>query len=816
MLLVAATLLFSALDPFAQTNDPLVYVTNLADTTIARETVVLTERGWKSEVALDVPGQKVTFRATLERGEDSLLKWKVEVDRPGNPVVDSTCDAGSVQVEIHMTALASEQPAPTKLSFELADDVAEVTPFFFENLMWACFHEVARQLVPLAAAGELTADTRMTAVLAQNQKETAVTVASFERAAGGGWRFDTRLGGVEIRMFCDAEGLPVRFEVPAQSIVVTLEGHAVATSDEGRSVVDRGDWRKLLSQPTHEVVHEAALRVPMRDGVELAADVYRPAGEGKFPAILIRTPYNRKNEGLGSGNRFAKRGYAVCVQDVRGRFESGGVFRPLHQETADGSDTLDWLAGQTWCDGRVGMIGGSYCGIVQWYAAKSGNPHLKAIVPQVAPPDPDENFPYEGGVFMLATAWWAKVLTTMDSNGGAGLPQGVDWAKLLATLPLSEVDGALGASHDWFDEWLAHPPTDIEYWSDARYQDQIPSMDVPALHITGWFDGDQPGALRNFPRMRREAKSELARGGQFLVSGPWGHGFNATTRLGDVDFGSEGVIDLAALELRFFDRYLKGIENGIEKEDPAWVFVMEENRWRHEKSWPPEGMRETALYLGSDGDAHKRNGNGKLGPVAGAGGSAAADEYRYDPANPPTIPEESWNDVTGQTATMDLATLPDRDDALDYTSAPLAGPVELTGPFRAVLWTTSSAADTDYAVTLSRVDPSGRMLRIAGGIQRVRYRNGKDEPAPPGEVVQVEVDCWASSIRLRAKDRLHVEVISSAFPGYARNLGTLEPIATGKTIVVATNRVLHDAEHPSQVLLPVVPREGAQGLVFER
>jgi putative CocE/NonD family hydrolase len=316
--------------------------------------------------------------------------------------------------------------------------------------------------------------------------------------------------------------------------------------------------------------------------------------------------------------------------------------------------------------------------------------------------------------------------------------------------------------------------------------------------------------------MRREAKSERARGGQFLISGPWGHGFNVATSLGDVDFGSEAVIDMQSIELRFFDHYLKGIENGIEKEDPVWAFVMGENRWRHEKTWPPAGMRETALYLGSDGDAARRDGDGKLALVAGAGGTAAADEYRYDPKSLPELPDDIWNDVTGQHATMDMATLPDREDSLDYTSAPLTAPVELTGAFRAVLWTTSSAADTDYAVAISRLDPSGRLLRIAGGVQRVRYRNGTDEPAAPGDIVRLEVDCWASSIRLRAKDRLHVELSSTAFPGFARNLGTLEPNDTTETIVVATNSILHDAEHPSHVLLPVVPREGATGLAFER
>ncbi len=417
VLVLAFSSLISSGRASAQEAAQLIYVTTLADTTIAREVVVLAENGWTSEVALDLPQQKVTFKATLERGEGSRLGWKVEVETAGSPVVNASYDAGTVQVDI--------QPAGVERSFELEDDAEEVVPFFFENLMWACFHEVARHLVPLAEAGELGAETRMTGILAQHSKELGLTVAGFERDADRGWRFETRLeGGTEVRMLCDATGLPTRFEVPSQSIVVSLEGRELATSSEGRSIVDRGPWRAQLSQPTHEVVHETGLRVPMRDGIELAADVYRPAGEGKFPAILIRTPYNRRNEGLANGQRFAKRGYAVCVQDVRGRFESGGDFRPLHQETADGSDTLDWLAGREWCDGQIGMIGGSYGGVVQWFAARSGNPHLKAIVPQVSPPDPQENFPYEGGVFMLAAAWWSKVLTTMDSNGGNGLPEG--------------------------------------------------------------------------------------------------------------------------------------------------------------------------------------------------------------------------------------------------------------------------------------------------------------------------------------------------------------------------------------------------------
>jgi uncharacterized protein len=787
--------------------ETITWITTQLDTEISREVFTLTEDGWRSEIAVDVPGKKVDFAVELVRGEP-LDHWKLELlpRSDDSVVIKATREGKQVAVEI--------QPGGRERAFEI-DGPA---PFFFENLVNGCLYELSRDLLARAAAGELAEGDLSTAILAQAGTSLPFTFTGRELLSAEGepnlWKLSIQFSaGIDMWWVCADDGLPRHIEVPAQKVAVTREGadyRPELTAADTVPGVDSGPWVTDLSAPEYQVQVDRDLAVPMSDGVELVVDVHRPEAEGRYPTILVRTPYDRHGEGLIKGARFAKRGYAVVVQDVRGRFASGGEFSPLIQEVQDGSDTIDWIAAQDWSDGKVGMIGASYVGWVQWYAAKSCNPHLKAIIPQVSPPDPDQNIPYEGGVFLLGTAWWSKVMSRMAA-GKAGLPD-MKWQKVLATLPLGDLDEALGSDMPFLDEWLAHPPDDGAYWNPRRYQTSLEDMDVAAMHITGWFDGDQPGAMQNFPALRARGKNQRVRDGQSLIVGAWGHAFNLFHELGEVDFGPDAVIDMQARELRFFDRYLKGIENGIENEKPVWVFVMGENRWHNEAAWPLPGTLTTNLYLASDGDATVRGGDGRaaLEPAAGTRSNSSV---LYDPRD---LPKDvfDWDDTTGKAATMDLEQLEDRADILDFTSPPLASPVELTGNFEAKLWVRSSAEDADYAVSLNRITPDGVMRRIAGGIQRVRYRSGRDEPVAPGQVALITVDCWASSIRLEAGDRLRVEVACSGFPGFARNLGTLDPLSSGTNIVVATNTVLHDRDHPSHVLLPVVPREGAPGLSF--
>jgi putative CocE/NonD family hydrolase len=484
-------------------------------------------------------------------------------------------------------------------------------------------------------------------------------------------------------------------------------------------------------------------------------------------------------------------------------------------ERDDGSDTLDWIAARDWSDGNVGMIGGSYGGWVQLLAAASGNPHLKAIVPQVAPPDPLEAFPYEGGAFQLGVAWWAMVVDHLASRRG-GPPPDFEWTEVLATWPLTDLDEVLGIEQPVLDEWLAHPPSDAEYWSRLSYQQHLTEMDVAALHITGWYDGDLPGALENFPVMRTRSKSEWARRGQFLIVGPWGHAFNQSRRIGPVDFGPDAVVDLEAVYVRFFDRYLKGIRNALEEEDPVLVFVMGANEWRSDVAWPLPGTEFTELFLGSDGDGRLRDAGGRLTLVPSGG--AAADVFVYDPAEPPPSPEVTFGDPLKNSRLMDLSGTADREDVLDYTTPPFAAPVEITGPVELNVWIETDAADTDVCAKLLRIEADGTTRRITGGIQRVRYRNGPgtDAPVEPGTPVRVSVQLRATSIALAPGDRLRLEMCSSEFPSFALHPNTLEPAASEAAVQVATTRVLHSAAHPSHLLLPVA-RGGAdpRPLLFE-
>lgn len=703
----------------------------LGDEQVGEEKITFTKTGWTVKGSCDIVG---TLKAEYEAELDGA-KWKLRY-KDSQRKIDQDLDLEKVEQK------------PNRV--------------FYANLVWACFIPVGQALD--SGATEVNAVYAEKVIFAIRLKETA--------RSGPFTVYTIDLGGVECKLLCAAKGFPVRIAVPMQQVEVVYAGFERFEFPAAApiTIVDSGAWRKQLSPAKHEVNTERKVSVPMRDGAKLAADLYLPKAEGKFPVVLARTPYGRASEGMLKGSFFARRGYVFVAVDVRGRGESEGEWFPFRNEEKDGYDTIDWIAKQPWCDGNVGMIGASYVGVVQWYAAKSRHPALKAIVPQVSPPDPDQNIPYEGGVFLLATAWWAKMLDN---------PQGkVDWDKVMSTLPLSDLDEALGSKQKFLDEWLAHPPTDAEYWNPYRYQHC--EMDVAVLNISGWFDGDQPGAPQNFVARRKHPH-------QFLIMGPWTHFFNSSRTIGKTDFGPEAVIDLDHVELRFFDRYLKGIDNGMDREDPVAVFVMGENKWRKLKDWPAAG---TSLYLTGEKPA-RRDGDGAL-VLKGAKGTG---EFRYDPMNPPKTLAD-FDDMSGAAATADQSVLEDREDILDYTSKPLAEPADVIGDVKAILEVSTDAEDTDFVVEVYRLTSDGKMYAIASGIQRLRYRNGKDEPAKSGTVT---VDCWATGIRLSKGDRIRIQVSSWAFPGYARNLNTLESPLTAKKAVVATNRVHHGA---SRLLLP--------------
>lgn len=552
----------------------------------------------------------------------------------------------------------------------------------------------------------------------------------------------------------------------------------------------------------YEVRVDFDVRVPMRDGITLSADLHRPAIPGQYPAILLRTPYQKTSKDCFElGTYFASRGYVVVWMDVRGRGDSEGVFVPYRNDGVDGYDAIEWCAQQDWCNGNVGTLGGSYLGRIQWLTAVLRPPHLKAMAVLVTPSDPFVEVP-TGTESPMHLCWRHLVSGRVVQN-----PDVVNWEKVYEHLPLLTMDEALGRLLPGWREALQHPTLD-EYWQPLCYQNRFGEVDVPVLHISGWYDDEQVGTPLNFMGMVREGRSPATRAAQKLLMGPWPHQVNRDTRLGAVDFGQEAVIDLRGYELRWFDHWLKGIDTGIMNEPPVRIFVMGANHWRDECEWPLARTFFTRFYLHSGGRANSRFGDGWLSLEPP--GEEPPDRYDYDPANPvPFITEPTSNQIGGPD---DYAAVERRDDVLVYTTPFLEEDVEVTGPVTVELYASSSALDTDFTAKLLDVWPSGFAQRLGDGIVRARYREGMDRQVllKPGKIYEFKIDLWNTSQVFRKGHRIRLEISSSAFPKYDRNLNTGGELARETRMVIASQTVYHDRLHPSCVILPVIPRESPQ------
>lgn len=577
-------------------------------------------------------------------------------------------------------------------------------------------------------------------------------------------------------------------------------------------------------------VVERDVPVPMRDGTVLRADVWRPAGPGRFPVLLQRLPYD-KSGSLTSQHyagleplRAVGAGYAVVIEDTRGRFASGGTFRPFDQETADGADTVAWAAAQPFCDGRVGMYGASYFGATQLLAAVGRPAALRAIAPHLTAAEYYDGWSYQGGAFQLGFALLWALTSLAPEELRRRARAGEDTAALESALrelfadpwsayrrlPLTD-QPAIGALVPAYREWLAHPERDA-YWRATAIDDRYDQIAVPALHIGGWYDIFLAGTLRNYAELRKRAAGARARAGQRLIVGPWAHAVPHDT-VGEVTFGldaSQAALDLTAAHLRWFDAALA--DGPLDDEPRVRLFVMGVNRWRDEDGWPLARARSVPLYLRSGGRANSLRGDGVLSfepPAA----DEPPDAFLYDPRRPvPTVGGSTFLPglLTGLHAgPRDQRGVEERDDVLVYTTAPLPEDLEVTGPLRLVLHAASSAVDTDWTAKLVDVHPSGRALNLADGILRARYRQGLDAPAPlePGRPYAFGVDLVATSNVFRAGHRIRVEVTSSNFPRFDRNPNTGGAVAAAREseLVPALQRVFHDAARPSHLVLPIVP-----------
>jgi putative CocE/NonD family hydrolase len=574
-----------------------------------------------------------------------------------------------------------------------------------------------------------------------------------------------------------------------------------------------------------EIVIHKSVPVAMRDGVVLATDLYRPAGGGPFPALLMRLPYGKDSQAAVAASgldilRMVQAGYALVVQDCRGRFASGGVFSPFAQEAADGADTLAWAAEQPWSNGSAGMLGGSYLGAAQWLAAAEQPPALRAIAPAITASEYHDHWVYQGGALQHGfTLLWSLSLAfdTAQRLVASGQASPAVLGQLMQSLgdfegrarrtPLTDAPD-LAVAAPYYAEWLAHPDRD-GYWDEIAASRRFERISTPALHVGGWFDIFLGGTLASY-RAMRERGAAPARDQQRLIVGPWSHG-NTSGIFHERDFGlqaSADAADLTGAHLRWFERWLKG---GAEPpEPPVSLFVMGADAWRAADDWPlPEAVLHS-YYLHSGGRANTAAGDGQLSTARP--NQQPPDSYRYDPRDPlPTLGGATFLPgavIALNAGPRDQRPLEARPDLLVYTTPPLERDLLVIGPIEAVLFVSSSAPDTDFTARLLDVAPGGAALLLTDGILRARYRSSAAQPElmVPGAIYELRIVLGATANLFRAGHSIRLEVSSSNFPRFDRNGNTGGVVAEEReeAFVMATNQVYHDAEHPSRLILPIV------------
>jgi putative CocE/NonD family hydrolase len=572
----------------------------------------------------------------------------------------------------------------------------------------------------------------------------------------------------------------------------------------------------VKGQTAADIVIERNVAMQTRDGVTLRADIYRPAAEGNYPVLLTRTPYNKDNTAI-FARKAVERGYMVVAQDVRGRFASEGEWYPFKHEIEDGYDAVEWAAALPHSNGKVGMFSGSYVGATQLLAAISHPPHLAGICPVITASNYHENWTYQGGAF---EQWFNESWTSglAQDTFNRTVRQGANALVGSTVLPLSQFpvfnvklapDGA-GLTHTlapYFQDWLDHPTYD-SYWKQWSIEENYDKIQVPALTITAWYDIFLGGSLRNFTGLQAHAANDAARKGQRLVVTIGGHSGNGRT-IGAVDFGPAAEeFNQDSVTLDWYDYLFLGKQNQFANGKPVKIFVMGENKWRDEEAWPLERAKQTRYYLHSAGKANSATGDGVLANIATA--TEVGDKFVYDPANPvSTVGGPLCCDAVHLApGPRDQIEVESRPDVLVYSTPPLESDTEVTGPITLDLYAVSSAVDTDFTAKLVDVWPNGFAQNLTEGILRASYRESTTEAKPiiPGKVYEYKIDLWSTSNVFLKGHRIRLEISSSNFPRFDRNLNTGKSAGTSSIFVKATNTILHDPEHPSALILPVVPR----------
>ena len=554
---------------------------------------------------------------------------------------------------------------------------------------------------------------------------------------------------------------------------------------------------------SYDVDMRLNVKVPMRDGTDLSADIYLPRAQGKFPTVLMRTPYsNNADQAIERGRALANAGYACVIQDTRGRWDSDGEHYPFHDDGRDGYDTQEWVGQQEWCNGKIGMAGGSYVALVQWLSAPHRSEYLTCIAPRVICGDFFGGLVYPGGAFQL------NVLLSWGMRTNGRTAQSIEyhnWTEAFQRLPLIEMDKLAGRDLDFWKDWVEHPTYD-DYWNAIDVEDKWGEIAVPALNIGGWYDLYSTDTFTNFNGLRLHGRTPESRRSKLIV-GPWPHAVSTATKTGDIDFGAGSMVDLDALEMRWFDYWLRGIDNGIVDEPPLRLFIMGSNEWRDEHEWPLERTEWQKWYLHSAGNANSVRGDGRLSKQEPE--NEAADHFPYDPrfpvqtvgggncCSPHIVP---WGPYDQRGVEM-------RSDVLCYSSAPLEEDTEVTGPIKVVLYAATDGTDTDWTAKLVDVSPTGYAMNLCDGIVRARYRESRTDPTllTANRVYEYEIDVGVTGNVFRKGHSIRLEVSSSNFPRFDRNLNTGHELGKDADMRTASQTVYHTGEYPSYVLLPIIP-----------
>jgi hypothetical protein len=551
------------------------------------------------------------------------------------------------------------------------------------------------------------------------------------------------------------------------------------------------------------VLVQKNVAIPMRDGVRLYADIYKPETEGKFPVVLIRMPYGKSEFYCympAVGKYWAKKGYACVIQDVRGKWASEGKWEPFFNEANDGYDTLDWVAAQPWCDGNIGMTGESYYGYTQWAVAALNHPNLKCIAPGDTAANIYGVWVYAGGqaLCMQTLGMWVIMMNSRTYRNYFRLNQ---WH-----LPLISIDDGAGLRCESYKDWIKHPTRD-DYWNRINLDHKYSAVKIPVLNWGGWYDVFLKATIDDWTGLTVKAESDAVRRRHRLLIAPTDHETTPlfTGRIGRLNVGKQVLYDRIQ---RFFDFWLKGVQNGLPDEPQVEMFVMGENKWRHENEWPPKRVQYVKYYLHSHSSAATLHGDGTLNTTIP--GKEPVDTYIYDPENPVIVALKTdlWRLAKYMKNRTEVET---RRDVLVYTSSVTEADLEITGPIIMTLYAGSSARDTDFTATLVDVFPDGYAQMIQEGIVRARHRDMSRPPSliEPGTTYEYKIDLWATSYILKSGHRIRVEISSSNFNRYDRNLNSEGEFGSGSKIVKATQTISHDADYPSHITLPIIPRGDA-------